>query len=141
MAEDDKPLSIWHHDRACERMADRVAIASRDTSRGPGLSKAMTLVHHFTRHEDKRAGTLGVPQDLAEGFPLVQGTPPLIAALTQAWRNGDAETFWHDLASKVNWQTERVRKHVGSVLRLAPELLAFYLLLWVLVERHERHSE
>ena len=97
MAEDDKPLSIWHHDRACERMADRVAIASRDTSRGPGLSKAMTLVHHFTRHEDKRAGTLGVPQDLAEGFPLVQGTPPLIAALTQAWRNGDAETFWHDL--------------------------------------------
>ena len=27
---DDKPLSVWHHDRACERMADRVAIASQD---------------------------------------------------------------------------------------------------------------
>ena len=27
---DDKPLSVWHHDRACERMADRMVIASRD---------------------------------------------------------------------------------------------------------------
>ena len=134
IAEDDKPLSVWHHDRACERMADRVVIASRDRFSSIRLLKAATVVQRCTRYWTE---ALDVPQDLGEGFPLVRGTPRLIAALTEAWRNGDAETFWHDLASVVGWPTEKVRKHVGTVLRLAPELLAFYLLLWVLVERHE----
>ena len=134
---DDKPLSLWHHDRACERMADRVAIASQDASQGSRLSKAMTLVQHFTLQEANRAKTLELPHDLADGFALVQETPRVIAALTKAWRFGDVEAFWHNLASTLNWPTERVRKHIGTLLRLAPELLAFYLLLWVLVERHE----
>ncbi len=135
IAEDDKPLSIWHHDRACERMADRVAIASQNRFSSDRLHKAMTVVRHFTL---SRTEGVDVPLDLAEGFPLVQGAPRLIAALTRAWRNGDAEMFWHDLASVVNWPAEKVRMHVGTILRLAPELLAFYLLLWVLVKRHEK---
>ena len=135
IAEDDKPLSVWHHDRACERMADRVAIASQDRFSSTRLHKAATVVQHCTRYWTE---ALDVPRDLGEGFPLVRGAPRLIAALTEAWRNGDGENFWHDLASVVGWPTEKVRKHVGTVLRLAPELLAFYLLLWVLVERHER---
>ena len=131
---DDKPLSVWHHDRACERMADRVVIASRDRFSSVRLIKATTVVQHCARYWTE---ALDVPRDLGAGFPLVQGTPRVIAALTQAWRNGDAETFWHDLAHVMGWPTEKVRKHVGIVLRLAPELLAFYLLLWILVERHE----
>ena len=133
MVEDDKPLSVWHHDRACERMADRVVIASQDRFSLVRLAKATTVVRRCARYWTE---AVDVPRDLGEGFPLVQGTPRLIAALTEAWRNGDAETFWRDLADVVDWPTERVRKHVGTVLRLAPELLAFYLLLRVLVERH-----
>lgn len=129
---DDKPLSLWHHDRACERMADRVAI-----TRGARLSKAMMLVQQFRLQEANSAKTLDLPHDLADGFALVMETPRVIAALTKAWRFGDAEAFWHSLASTLSWPTERVRKHMGTLLRLAPELLAFYLLLWVLVERHE----
>jgi len=135
MADDDKPLSIWHHDRACERMADRVRIASRDRFSSARLYKATTIVRHYTRNPSEG---LDIPHDLLEGFPLVKGAPRLLAALTRAWRNGDAEKFWEDLAFTVSWPVERVRKHVGTILRLAPELLAFYLLLWVLVERHER---
>ena len=129
---DDKPLSLWHHDRACERMADRVAIA-----RGARLSKAMTLVQQFRLQKANSAKALDLPHDLADGFALVQETPPVIAALTKAWRFGDAQAFWYNLASTLNWPTERVRRHMGTLLRLAPELLAFYLLLWVLVERYE----
>lgn len=135
MADDDKPLSIWHHDRACERMADRVEIASRDRFSSARLHKATTIVRHFTRYPSEG---LDIPHDLTEGYPLVQGAPRLMASLTRAWRNGDSETFWDDLAFRVNWPVEKIRKHVGTILRLAPELLAFYLLLSVLVERHER---
>lgn len=134
IVEDNKPLSVWHHDRACERMADRIVIASRSRFSSNRLLKAATVVHHFARHRNE---ALDAPEDLAEGFTMVEDAPHLIAALTRAWRTGDAGRFWLELASLVNWPTERVRKHVGTVLRLAPELLAFYLLLWVLVERHE----
>ena len=135
MVEDDKPLSMWHHDRACERMADRVVIAARDRFSSVRMVKATTVVQHCARYWTE---ALDVPRDLAEGFPLVQGTPRLIAALAEAWRIGDVETFWHDLTYIVGWPTAKIRKYVGTVLRLAPELLAFYLLLWVLVERHEK---
>ena len=131
--DDDKPLSIWHHGRACERLADRVEIVSKDQFSSVRLAKAMSVMHHFVPNA---AGALNVPEDLAEGFALVQRTPPLLATLAQAWRRGNAQEFWRDLASKVSMPEERVRKYVGSILRLAPELLAFYLLLWVLVERN-----
>ena len=132
---DDKPLSVWHHDRACERMADRVAIVSQDSFSSSRLSKAMTIVHRFAVHQTGEA-TMDLPHDLERGFPLVQGTPRLLAALTRAWRYGGTEAFWHDLQSSVGLPMEKVRMHVGTILRLAPELLAFYLLLWVLAERH-----
>ena len=83
--EDNKPLSIWHHDRACERMADRIVIASQDRFSSARLIKAATVVHHFARHRNE---ALSVPEDLAEGFSLVEGAPHVIAALTKAWRIG-----------------------------------------------------
>ncbi len=130
IADDDKPLSIWHHDRACERMADRVAVATEGTR----LSKVMFLVERFKHHETT---ALDLPHDLEDGFALVQGSPKVIGALSRAWRKGNLERFWQDLATRANLPTEKVQKHMGTLLRLAPELLAFYLLLWTLVEKHE----
>ena len=130
IADDDKPLSIWHHDRACERMADRVAIASERTR----FSKVLALVEHFKRHETT---ALDLPHDLEDGFALVQGAPRVISALSKAWRKENVERFWQDLATKANLPMDKVQKHMGTLLRLAPELLAFYLLLWTLVEKHE----
>ncbi|WP_419860438.1 hypothetical protein [Candidatus Palauibacter sp.] len=138
IAEDDKPLSVWHHGRACERMADRVTVASQDPRAANRLLRATTLVHHFRLARTERlTESLETPRDLADGFPLVQGAPRLIATLTRAWRCGDTETFWKECASAVSWPREKVQKCVGTVLRLAPELVAFYLLLWVLAEEHE----
>ncbi len=134
---DDRPLSLWHHDRACERMADRVAITSQNTSQILRLPKVMTLVHRFTVHGE--SNSLDLPHDLAaEKYALVEKAPRIIAALTKAWRFGNAEAFWHDLSSYTAWPKEKTQKHIGTLFRLAPELFAFYLLLWVLVEKHER---
>ena len=131
--DDDKPLSLSHHDRACERLADRVEIVSQDRFSSIRLAKSMTILQHFAPNSTI---ALDVPAYLTEGFAFVQKTPPVIAELAKASRCGDACEFWSDLASKVSIEEERVRKYVGSILRLAPELLAFYLLLWVLVERN-----
>lgn len=131
--DDNKPLSISHHHQACERMADRVAIVSMDSFSSVRLAKAMSVLRHFV---PLGVGALDVPDDLAGEFALVKATPPLIAALAQAWRNGDTSRFWCDVASTVDRSEETVRKYVGSILRLAPELLAFYLMLWVLVQRN-----
>ena len=135
IADDDKPLSIWHHDRACYRMADRIETAQKSHFSSHRLSKAAMIVRNSPGFNSE---SLNIPDDLGEKFSLVKETPRLIAALTEAWRRGTAEKYWNDLASKSNLPVEKTRKHVGTILRLAPELLAFYLLLWVLVEKHER---
>ena len=72
MADDDKPLSIWHHDRACERMADRVRIASRQS----------LFFGTFTKgdHDSATLHTLsfrrfGHPSRLVGRIPVGQGGP------------------------------------------------------------------
>ncbi|MXX98094.1 MAG: hypothetical protein F4065_06270 [Rhodothermaceae bacterium] len=135
IADDDKPLSIWHHDRACYRMADRIEAAQKNPFSSLRLSKAAKIVRSTPGFNYE---SLNIPDDLGEKFSLVKETPRLMATLTEAWRKGNAEKYWNDLASKANMPVEKTRKRVGTILRLAPELLAFYLLLWVLVEKHER---
>ena len=117
MAPDDKPLSIWHHDRACRRMADRIDIAQRDRFSSSRLSETYTVVHHFSRSFH---GGLDIPNDLSERYLLVEETPRLIAALTQAWRKGDAEQFWDNLAFRVKLPVQKIQRHVGIVLRTRP---------------------
>ena len=138
--DDDRLLSKRCHGRFCERMADRYANA---TMIGPLLSpphpdsrlmgKAMATVSRFNPHP---TDSLDVPQELAEEFPPIANTPRLISALARASRNGRVDQFWNKVASYTTRSPEGIRKDVGFVLRIAPELLAFYLLLWELVERN-----
>ena len=141
LIDDDGLLSKRCHRRFCERMADRFATAAKS---GPLLSpphpdshlmgKAMATVSRFSPHP---TDSLAVPQELAEEFPPIADIPRLISALAHASRNGRVDQFWNKLASYTTRSPEGVRKDVGFVLRIAPELLAFYLLFWELVERNK----
>ena len=140
--DDDRLLSMRCHRRFCERIADRYAITAMDgPSAGPphpdahSMGKAMAAVRHFKSHSTH---SLDVPPELAEEFPSIADTPRLISALAQASRDGRVDQFWNEVASYTSRSQEQVRKDVGLVLRIAPELLAFYLLLWELVERTRR---
>ena len=135
IADDNKPLSIWHHDRSCHRMADRIEIARRDPFSYNRLREAAKIVRPFSRPSYEG---LEMPPDLTERYLLVKEAPRFMAYFTKAWRQGQIEEFWDDLAFEVKSSVRDIRKHVGTVLRLSPELLAFYLLLWVLVEKHEK---
>jgi len=133
--ESDKLLSIFHHDQACYQMADRIELAEKNNF----LKKRIESVARIVRCAPPILNYkyLDIPNDL-ENFSLVKESPRLMATLTESWRKGNAEKYWNKLASKADLQVKEVRKHVGFFLRLAPELLAFYLLLWVLVQKHER---
>ena len=140
--DDDRLLSMRCHRRFCERIADRYATTAMDgPSAGPphpdahSMGKAMAAVRHFKSHSTH---SLDVSPELAEEFPSIADTPRLISALAQASRDGRVDQFWNEVASYTSRSQEQVRKDVGLVLRIAPELLAFYLLLWELVERTRR---
>ncbi len=139
--DDDGLLSKRCHRRFCERMADRYAnvamVSSLLSQPHPDsrlMGKAMATVSRFNPHP---TDSLDVPQELAEEFPLIADIPCLLSALAHASRNGRVAQFWNKLASYTTRSPEGVRKDVGLVLRIAPELLAFYLLFWELVERNK----
>lgn len=130
----DRPLSIQRHHRACERMAERCARVGMGNT--PRMGWAMTLVKRFQQRAVDFVDFVDAPAELVEEFPLIAGTPCLISALARASRIGHVDQFWDDATSYAQKPLNQVRKDVGLLLRLAPELLAFYLLLWVLVERN-----
>lgn len=137
--DDDRLLSKQCHRKFCERMADRYATATVDGSDSPhpdaaALGRAMATVARFRQHATL---SLDVPEDLAAEFPAISAAPRVISALARASRYGKPEQFWEQVSREGHFP-ERVRKDIGFVLRIAPELLAFYLLLWELVARNTR---
>ena len=133
LMDDERLLSMGHHRRACEQMADRCAlIEALGTSHI--LGRTNRTVGNFQKCQTECF--LDAPPALAKESSLIAGTPRLLSELARASRSGQTYSFWKTAVSYSRMSEERVRKHVGFVLRLAPELLAFYLLLWVLVERH-----
>ena len=133
VVDDERLLSMGHHRRACEQMADRCAlIEASGTSHI--LGRTNRIVGKFQKCQTQCF--LDAPPALAKESSLVAGTPRLLSELARASRSGQPHSFWNTAVSYARMSEERVRKHVGFVLRLAPELLAFYLLLWILVERH-----
>lgn len=133
VVDDERLLSMGHHRRACEQMADRCALVEASGT-SHILGRTNRTVGNFQRYQTQYF--LDPPMALAEESSLVAGTPRLLSELARASRSGLIDSFWKTVVSNARMSEERVRKHVGFVLRLAPELLAFYLLLWVLVERH-----
>lgn len=130
---DERLLSMGHHRRVCEQMADRCALVEMSGT-SEILGRTNKTVGNFQRYQTQCF--LDPPPALAEESSLVAGTPRLLSELARASRSGQPNSFWETVISYAGMSEEQVRKHVGFVLRLAPELMAFYLLLWVLVERH-----
>lgn len=133
IVDDERLLSMGHHRRACEQMADRCALVEASGT-SHILGRTNRTVGNF--HKYQTQSFLNAPPVLANESSLVAGTPRLMSELARTSRSGKADNFWKKVVSYAGMSEERVRKHVGFVLRLAPELLAFYLLLWVLVDRH-----
>ena len=135
--DDEGLLSQWHYRRSCERLADRCATIAPEGPEGPLSNRTRIGMANRVASSFDRNGRdyLRPPSDIVEECHLVDGAARLISALARDSRSGRTDEFWKAVSVDTGIADHRTRKHVGFILRLAPELLSFYLLLWEIVER------
>ena len=143
-------LTPSHHAWCAERFAERltwVAIPGHNTRR---IDRAVGLSMHLKRDLPRRK--VGVeriairpPPDLVEELPpavqaLFELTPALLSYWARANRFGSEEV--RDLASNLSDATDEatssIARSLSFLIRLAPELFSFYLLLWELAAIGDR---
>jgi hypothetical protein len=103
-------------------MLRRVALAATDLLQPPGVAVvaygALTAPHSLQREEQ------------ADHRALLNGVPSLMSALVRYSLIGRQRDFEMCLVETAEMPVGLVRESLGFATRLAPELLAFYLLLW-----------
>jgi hypothetical protein len=134
---DDGRLTRRHHAWCIGHFIDRfeqVGLSGTEANANR-IQRINQLVHSIPRQER----SLAFPADerLADRLPLVLALPAFASAMARAGRYGDSRAFWESLSATVQRPSFEILEDAGFLLRLAPELTAFYLLLWELVRRTE----
>lgn len=133
----DCRLTPRHHAWCISRFIDRFEQASPTGQQLNGVrtERLNQLVHSMPRNCRRMA--LPAPERLSDRLTLVDALPAFVSLTAKAARYGEAEAHWHSLATRVCRSQAEILEDVGFLLRLAPDLFAFYLLLWELVRRTE----
>jgi hypothetical protein len=77
---------------------------------------------------------------LGDRCQLAHSVAPFLSAAGKAWRYQNFPAFLHELRDRTATASDMLLEDIGFLLRLAPELTAFYLLLWELVRMTERQD-
>lgn len=84
-----------------------------------------------------RTLALTTPAKLVDQLSLVEALPAFVSVAARKSRSGAAVEHWFGLAAQVGRPLSEIVEDLGFLLRLAPDLFAFYLLLWELVRKAE----
>lgn len=147
---DDDRMSLWtsrqrrltamHHDWCCERVVTRMRVVDVEGHN----EERRTFVERLgsAAHGAIRSVWQETPLSLAPSTRRTEGWPPLIhvvaliSAFARASRGGTVDPLVSALVREAPQLMRRdVRQTLGYLIRLAPELFAFYLLLWEIAER------
>lgn len=132
----DGRLGPWHHAWCVDRFVERYAAATPDeTSNRDRALRLNRLVNALPWQ--RRACHAPVPERIGERCQLAEPVANLLSVATRAWRNQNFSDVLADLCQRTEADGETVLADIGFLLRLAPELAAFYLLLWELVRMSE----
>lgn len=135
----DGRLSDWHHEWCIDRFIDRFQLAMPDGSsnheRMLRLNRMITAIARD--HKDE---AIPISEMLGDRCQLSHGVAPFLSAASKAWRFKTFAVFLRDLSHRTDTAREMLLEDIGLLLRLAPELTAFYLLLWELVRMTERQD-
>ena len=135
----NKLLSDRHHRRCCERFIDGVERVTLDGAQPNGwTASAFTLVQRMAQFPYKGLDYLKPPEDLDQQCHVLRGAVRFLSLFAKASRTKCLNQFWRDISDYTHSSVPGILRDAGFVLRLAPELLAFYLLLWELVERSRK---
>jgi hypothetical protein len=134
----DGRLSAPHHHWCLNRFVERVERIIPDGARNNGqrIPKATQLA--FAAVPMGRDLAVGVQHHVTERLGLAQAIPSLFSLVARASRYQATSTLWQPLAGRTGRSVEDLLRDFGLLIRLGPELLGFYLLLWGLVRRSER---
>lgn len=130
-------LSDWHHEWCVDRFIDRFQLAMPDDiSNHERMLRLNRMISAIARdHKDE---AVPVSELLGDRCQLAHGVAPFLSAAAKAWRFRTFAAFLGDLSHQTSTAQEMLLEDIGLLLRLAPELTAFYLLLWELVRMTER---
>lgn len=132
----DGRLTSQHHDWCVENFIDRFEMAEPNAARRVRLNRMVNMLSR-----DQRGQAIQVPERLVNRCQIAPSIAAFLSCASRAWRNGDFPAFLSDLSNGLGDRKEAVLEDVGFLLRLAPEITAFYLLLWELVHLSERNSQ
>jgi len=118
-----------HYGAAIGRLIDRLYDAGldEDGSNDGRIRAAATLAHAASR---LKADTLPIPADIEITHDIFEFVPAFISGFARASRQAAAEEYLRALAERLDRPYGAVVSYASFLIRLAPELLAFYLLLW-----------
>ena len=127
----DELLGPPHYGAAIGRLIDRLYDAGldEDGSNDGRIRAAATLAHAASR---LKADTLPIPADIEITHDIFEFVPAFISGFARASRQAAAEEYLRALAERLDRPYGAVVSYASFLIRLAPELLAFYLLLWEL---------
>lgn len=133
----DTLLGPAHYGAAIGSLIDRFFDAGleQDGFNDMRFRQAASLASAATK---AKAKTLPVPQGIEISHALIELAPAFLSGFARHSRQGTAESYLHAMAAQLGRPYRSVVGDAAFLIRLAPELLAFYLLLWELTE--ERRS-
>ena len=127
----DELLSPAHYGAALGRMIDRLYEAGLEEERANAvrIPAATALARSAFMLQPK---TLPLPHGIEETHAILEFVPAFFSGFARASRQGTAESYLRGIADNFRRPFWSVIGDASFLIRLAPELLAYYLLLWEL---------
>jgi hypothetical protein len=124
-------LGPEHYGAALGRLIDRLHEAGLEEEGANDLRirAAMSLCNEASRLNAKMPP---LPRELKTDRALIELAPAFISGFARASRQDEVETYLTTLAGRLGRQYRRLIGDAAFLIRLAPELLAFFLLFWEL---------
>jgi hypothetical protein len=127
----DKLLGPEHYGAALGRLIDRLHEAGleEEGSNDLRIRAAMSLCNEAKRLNEK---TPPLPRGIETSHALIELAPAFISGFARASRRGTAAAYLTALADKLARPYRRLVGDAAFLVRLGPELLAFFLIFWEL---------
>lgn len=149
MPPDLRPSSSWrptdgrltdrHHEWCVEHFIDRFEMAMPNPeANAERMVRLNRMINIIAR--DHRDRGIPVSEQLVDRCQIASGIAVFISSACQAWRKKTFPALLAELSHRADAPQALILEDLGLLLRLAPELTAFYLLLWELVCMTERRT-
>ncbi len=129
----DALLGPEHHGAAIGRLIDRLFDAGLDQDGFNDLRfrRATSVAREASKTQTP---VLGLPREIEATYPIIEWGPAFYSAFARHSRRGTAANYLTELSGSLSRPLPEVISDASFLIRLAPELLAFYLLLWELAD-------